>query len=75
MHTPQVQSVSRPCTVGTYDSIREEKCCHCHMQTTDTQRNKCDTCFRGATSQALIYMLERYMSSSPIAIVAIPLSY
>ena len=75
MHTPQVQSVSRPCIVGTYDSIREEKCCHCHMQTTDTQRNKCDTCFRGATRQAIIYMLERYMSSSPIAIVAIPLSY
>ena len=75
MHTPQVQSVSRPCTVGTYDSICEEKCCHSHAQTADTQHNKCDTYFSGATSQALIYMLERYMSSFPIAIVVIPLSY
>ena len=45
MRTPQVQSVSSPCTVGTYDSIYEEKCCHSHVQTTDTQRNKCDTYF------------------------------
>ncbi len=45
MHTPQVQSVSRPCFVGTYDVIYEEKCCHSHMQTTDTQRDKCDTYF------------------------------
>ena len=72
MHTPQVQSVSRPCVFGTYDCICEEKCCHFHTQATDTQCNKCDTYFQGATSQALIYILERYMSSSSFAAVVIP---
>ena len=40
MHTPQVQSVSTPCFVGTYDVIYEEKEVHIHTQISDTQRNK-----------------------------------